>query len=144
MDRKRRIMVAILVLCMIAVIPAHASFPEMSFDVYTQEDGLPHNQIQCIYQDEKGWMWIGTSQGISRFDGYSFMNFLPGSNDTSSLRGNLVRVITQDSKGNLLIGTENGGLNIFDYNTESFLHPLKEYNEFKYREISVNAIAEDD
>ena len=35
----------------------------VSFDYFSQEDGLPNNQIQCIYQDKRGWIWLGTSQG---------------------------------------------------------------------------------
>lgn len=116
---------------------------EISFDIFSQENGLPNNQIQCVYQDKKGWMWIGTSQGLSRFDGYSFVNFLPNPNDSNSIEGNLIRVITEDSKGNLYVGTETGGLNIFDRDKECFLHPFKNHPEFKYKEVSVNAIEED-
>lgn len=117
---------------------AHSSFSELTFDIFTQEDGLPNNQIQCIYQDSRGWIWIGTSQGLSRFDGYSFVNFLPNPDDSASLKGNLVRVIKENSNGNLLIGAENGGLNIFNRETGKFSHPLKDISNFRYRDISVN------
>ncbi len=115
----------------------------LSFDNFSQADGLPNNQIQCIYQDRKGWVWLGTSQGLSRFDGYHFVNFIPDPDDTTSLSGNLVRVIFEDSKGNLLIGTENGGLNVFDHEKEYFLHPYKNHPEFSSREASVNSITKD-
>jgi ligand-binding sensor domain-containing protein/signal transduction histidine kinase/DNA-binding response OmpR family regulator len=121
---------------------AKASFSEPTFDIFTQEDGLPNNQIQCIYQDSKGWIWIGTSQGLSRFDGYSFVNFLPNPEDSTSLKGNLVRVIKEDRNDNLLVGTENGGLNIFNRELEQFSHPFENFNELKFKEISVNDIAE--
>ncbi len=120
-----------------------ANSSDINFDYFLQEDGLPNNQIQCIYQDKKGWMWIGTSQGLSRFDGYTFVNFLPNLNDSNSLRGNLVRVITEDKNGNLLIGTENGGLNIFNREKERFSHPYLNHKEFRMKEVSVNAIEED-
>ena len=115
----------------------------VSFDYYSQANGLPNNQIQCIFQDKKGWMWLGTSQGLSRFDGYRFVNYLHNSEDTSSLSGNLVRVIFEDSKGKLFIGTENGGLNVFDREKERFIHPYENHPEFKSKELSVNTIAED-
>ncbi len=123
-------------------IPANGqvSVTQFTFDIFSQEDGLPNNQIQCIYQDSKGWMWIGTSQGLSRFDGYNFVNFLPNPNDSTSLNGNLVRVIREDKNGNLLVGTENGGLNIFQREKESFSNPLKNYEAFKLRDVVVNAI----
>jgi signal transduction histidine kinase/ligand-binding sensor domain-containing protein/DNA-binding response OmpR family regulator len=115
----------------------------LSFDYFSQADGLPNNQIQCIFQDEKGWIWLGTSQGLSRFDGYRFVNFITSPDDSTSLSGNLVRVIFEDSKGNLYVGTENGGLNIFDRKKECFLHTYKNNPEFKAKELSVNAITED-
>lgn len=116
---------------------------EFSFDIYSQEDGLPNNQIQCIFQDSKGWMWIGTSQGLSRFDGYNFVNFLPNPNDSTSLNGNLVRVIKEDQHGNLFVGTESGGLNIFDRKKERFSHPFKNHPEYKNNSISINDIEQD-
>lgn len=116
---------------------------ELRFDIFLQEDGLPNNQVQCIYQDKKGWMWIGTSQGLSRFDGYAFHNIVPNPNDSASLHGNLIRVIKEDRKGNLLVGTENGGLNIFDRKKEKFSHPLDTCRELNYRDFSVNDIEED-
>lgn len=116
---------------------------KLSFDIYTQEEGLPNNQIQCIFQDSKGWMWIGTSQGLSRFDGYNFANYLPNPENPTSISGNLVRAIKEDSHGNLLVGTETGGLNIFNKTTETFSHPLKTIPGFNYKEIDVNDVIED-
>lgn len=117
---------------------------EVRFDIFSQDEGLPNNQIQCIYQDSKGWMWIGTSQGLSRFDGYSFVNFLPDVNDSTSMEGSLVRVIREDRNGNILVGTEAGGLNILDREKEVFSHPFKRIPEFMYRDISVNDILIDE
>ncbi|MFB6320738.1 two-component regulator propeller domain-containing protein [Saccharicrinis sp. FJH54] len=117
---------------------------ELSFDIYSQENGLPNNQIQCIYQDKQGWIWIGTSQGISRFDGYTFKNFLPDPSGKDRLSGNIVRVIREDNSGNLYIGTEAGGLNIFDREKETFSQPFKNYSDLKYKEVSVNDIEVDE
>ncbi|MCX6333350.1 MAG: ATP-binding protein [Bacteroidia bacterium] len=122
---------------------AEGPLTNLSFDSFSQVDGLPNNQIQCIYQDSRGWIWLGTSQGLSRFDGYRYVNFIPNPSDTTSLSGNLVRVIFEDSMGNLLIGTENGGLNVFDHKKEYFLHPYRNHPEFKSREVSVNTITKD-
>ena len=116
---------------------------QYSFDIYTQESGLPNNLIQNIFQDSRGWMWIGTSQGLSRFDGYEFRNFLTNPLDSTSLMGNLIRVIREDRHGNLLVGTENGGLNVFNRLTETFSHPLNKQSNLNFGEISVNDIEED-
>lgn len=118
--------------------------PDINFDIFRQENGLANNQVQCIYQDNRGWIWIGTSQGLSRFDGYNFVNFLPDPNDSTSLKGNLVRVITESASGQLLVGTETGGLNVFDRENESFIQPCKNHDEFKLKEVAVNDIVTDE
>lgn len=154
MDREKRyvlqIMKRVVFLLMIPVI-SFTIFPEsysqkkfnfLSFDFFSQESGLPNNQIQCIFQDRKGWIWLGTSQGLSRFDGYRFENFINSPGDTSSLSGKLVRTIFEDHKGNILVGTENGGLSVFDREKERFIHPYRHNAEFRSRDVSVNAIAE--
>lgn len=127
----------IIMMLMLAIV-ATPAFPDgktnsFSFDFYSQADGLPNNQVQCIYQDREGWMWIGTSQGLSRFDGYRFVNFIHDTKDTTSLSGELVRVIFEDKQGNLLFGTENGGLNIFNREKELFTHPYKNHPLFRSR-----------
>ena len=131
-----------LVLAAIGLI-GRAAQNEMSFDSFSQENGLPSNQIQNIFQDRKGWMWFGTSQGLSRFDGYQFVNFLNSEDDSLSLRGTLVRIICEDRQGNLLVGTENGGLNVFDRELEVFYHPYENHPLFKNKDVSVNDIQED-
>ncbi|MBN2773609.1 MAG: hypothetical protein JXR31_05130, partial [Prolixibacteraceae bacterium] len=133
----------IVLILLITPLFAKSVNSELNFDMFTQEDGLPNNQIQCIFQDKKGWMWLGTSQGLSRFDGYRFVNFLSDPDDSTSLNGNLVRVIFEDSKGQLWIGTELGGLNLFNREKENFSHPFKNNSEFKFREVSINTIQED-
>jgi len=136
-------LILILILAINTLTKAIVPHNELSFEIFTQENGLPNNLIQYIYQDSKGWMWIGTSQGLSRFDGYTFVNFLTNPGDSASIKGNLVRVIKEDSKGNLLVGTENGGLNVFDREKESFSHPCNAFSGTTFRDVSVNDIAID-
>ena len=45
------------------------------FKTYTVYDGLVANPVRCIYQDSKGFIWIGTYEGLSRYDGYKFTNY---------------------------------------------------------------------
>ena len=110
------------------------------FEHYTQENGLSNNQVQVIFQDIRGFMWFGTSQGLSRFDGYRFRIFENDPSDSTSLQGNLIRSVFQHSNGELYVGTENGGLNHFNRYTEQFSHPFDRFPE--YRTASVNCIAE--
>ena len=115
----------------------------LNFDFYSQENGLSNNQIHCILQDKKGWMWFGTSQGVCRFDGYKFTVFKNDPEDSSSLKGNLVRTIYEDRKGQLWIGTENGGLNKFDREKENFQHLFYHGDHAVLKDASVTSIHED-
>jgi len=115
----------------------------LNFDFYSQENGLSNNQIHCVLQDKKGWMWFGTSQGVCRFDGYKFTVFKNDPEDSTSLQGNLVRTIFEDHKGQLWIGTENGGLNKFNREKENFQHFFYQGNNAKLHDATVTAIHED-
>lgn len=115
----------------------------LNFDFYSQEHGLSNNQIHCIHQDKKGWMWFGTSQGVCRFDGYKFTVFKNDPEDSTSLKGSLVRTIFEDRKGQLWIGTENGGLNKFNREKENFQHLFYSGNHPILKDATVTAIHED-
>lgn len=114
----------------------------LNFDFYSQEHGLSNNQIHCILQDKKGWMWFGTSQGVCRFDGYRFSIFKNDLEDSTSLKGNLVRAILEDSKGQLWVGTENGGLNKFNREKENFKQLFCK-GQAVLKDATVTAIHED-
>jgi len=139
-----------LFLLLVLMISLHGSksFPaevinNLSFDFYSQENGLSNNQIHCICQDKKGWMWFGTSQGVCRFDGYKFTVFKNDPEDSTSLKGNLVRTIFEDRKGQLWIGTENGGLNKFNREKENFQHLFYEGDHPLLKDATVTSINED-
>lgn len=115
----------------------------LSFDFYSQENGLSNNQIHSIWQDKRGWMWFGTSQGACRFDGYKFTVFKNDPDDSTSLKGNLVRVIYEDKKGQLWFGTENGGLNKFNRDKENFTHLFYSGANAQLKDVWVTSILED-
>ncbi len=71
------------------------------------EDGLVYSQVLCAYQDHDGYMWFGTSSGISRWDGLQFENF----HSTEKIRFDNVKLITESKIGNLVIVTRHGVLN---------------------------------
>ena len=79
-----------------------------SFINYNQKDGLSNNQVTDIYQDINGYIWIGTTNGLNRFDGNKFICFRNLPNDSTSVSDNLITSITGDSIGNIWVGTING------------------------------------
>ena len=139
----RFLLIALFCLLSMAKTEAADVVNNLSFDLYSQEHGLSNNQIHCILQDSKGWMWIGTSQGVCRFDGYRFTVFKNDPDDSTSLKGNLVRVIYEDRKGQLWVGTENGGLNKFDRGSETFRHLFYQNQPSLLKDATVASLLED-
>ena len=68
-------------------------------------DGLPNNSVRYIYQDSKGFLWLATLNGLSRYDGNSFLTFRPETGDEVSLADNRIYSITEDKNGFLWIST---------------------------------------
>jgi signal transduction histidine kinase/ligand-binding sensor domain-containing protein len=93
-----------------------------SFQNLTMEDGLSSNRITTIFQDKDGFIWIGTEDGLNRFDGHTFKVYRNSRANKNSLSHNYVWSLDEDEHGSLWIGTSNGGLNKFDPVHERFTH----------------------
>ncbi|MDP2303942.1 MAG: two-component regulator propeller domain-containing protein [Ignavibacteria bacterium] len=106
-----------------------SSIAQQTMDYLTIDNGLSQNYIFTIYQDKKGFLWIGTKDGLNRFDGYGFRYYRFNPFDSTSLSGNNVSVVFEDSKERLWIGTNGGGLNLFNRFTETFKHFKTGQNE---------------
>lgn len=98
-----------------------AQVPELKFDHITPDDGLPNGDINAILQDQKGFIWFCTWEGLIRHDGYNFISYKPDIRDSSSISSKLVYCVTEDPTGNLWVGTTHG-LNFFDRKNEAFIH----------------------
>lgn len=95
-----------------ALSPAAGAEGHWVVDSWQTEAGLPHNAVNCLLQTRDGYLWIGTSNGLARFDGVRFTTFRP--DDDVGLRSGLVRCLFEDSSGVLWAGTEEGGLARFE------------------------------
>ena len=76
-------------------------------DVWQIEEGLPQNTVQAIIQSQEGYLWLGTEEGLVRFNGSSFVTF-DSKNTEAFNESNLVHTLFEDSKGRIWIGTNNG------------------------------------
>ncbi len=108
------------------LLVSHLTFSQdldFVFEHYGVEDGLSQSEVNCIFQDSKGFIWIGTQAGLNRFDGREFIYYDHNALDSLSISSGWVYSIAEDSKGNLWVGTKNG-LNKFNPATEKFQHFL--------------------
>ena len=91
----------------------------LPFINYTIKDGLSHNNINCMIKDSRGYLWLGTTEGLNRFDGKHFRTYFNDDTNPSSLKGNNVSALLEYQPGKILIAT-NKGLSVFDIYTNSF------------------------
>ena len=75
---------------------------------YSTAEGLPNNEINKIVRDARGFLWFCTSEGLSRFDGYSFKVFRSDPDDSGSIGSNFIHSLYEDPQGVLWVGTEKG------------------------------------
>ena len=98
----------------------------LKFSRLTLSNGLSNNNVAAILQDSKGFMWFGTANGLTKFDGYTYTSYKHRLNDTTSLYSNEIASLLEDANKNLWIGAW-GGLCRY----------IEEKDQFKsYKEIS--------
>lgn len=78
------------------------------FSTITTAEGLSQNTITAVLQDKQGFLWIGTEDGLNRYDGYSFIDYKHLPNDSTSVVDNFITAICEDKQSNIWIGTEKG------------------------------------
>ena len=93
----------------------------IQFEHLTITDGLSQNAGLAIFQDSQGFLWVGSQDGLNRYDGNTFKVYKHDPDDPGSISHNSVLSITEDRNGDLWIGTWGGGLNRFDRITETFV-----------------------
>ena len=88
----------------------------INFQNLTIDDALSQSLAEYIYQDSNGYIWIGTNDGLNRYNGNEFKVYKNIKNDENSISNNMISSIVEDNEKNLWIGTD-GGLNKMDLNT---------------------------
>ncbi len=92
----------------------------MSFNHYGLENGISQESVRTILKDRDGFIWLGTQDGLNRFDGYSFKIYKNDLNNKSSIVGNYINCLMED-KGKIWIGTANNGLCYYDKSSDYFV-----------------------
>ncbi|PSJ76095.1 hypothetical protein C7N43_15575 [Sphingobacteriales bacterium UPWRP_1] len=107
------LMCSLLIMANSIFLPAQQPYPHPSFRNFGTNDGLPSPEVYCVMQDHRGYMWFGTDNGVSRFNGYTFTNFGPA----NGLQSNVVFNIVEDNRNRIWFGTMSGELFIFENDT---------------------------
>ena len=101
----------------------YAHRPAIKLQHLKVEDGLSQSWVKLICQDQYGFMWFGTNEGLNKYDGYTFTIYKNNPEDKNSISNNTIESLYEDKSGNLWVGTENG-LNLYDRDNDRFIHNI--------------------
>ena len=95
-------------LALLGLFSAQALGQAYQIDKITTTEGLSQGFVQSLHEDSRGFIWIGTKNGLNRYDGYSVKRFVPDPLSPWSLRASSINSITEDARGLLWLGTDKG------------------------------------
>lgn len=102
------------------------STDDANFETIGDRSSIYDGVVTALAQDKAGFIWIGTPNGLIRFDGYQFRRYAFDPADAHSISGNFVRVLLMASDGKLWIGTDADGVSVFDPATRQFTRYINE------------------
>jgi ligand-binding sensor domain-containing protein len=115
---RHKLCIVIAIMALFLIHNAESPAQRSSFREYNVIDGLPQSQILYIYPDSRGYLWIGTRNGLSRFDGVEFVNYFR----TDGLPDNLITSVFED-RGKILWAISNRGLSRYNGNRFEYFPP---------------------
>ena len=114
--------VRIFIICLfIPLVSLVAQYQDLRFEHITTDAGLSKSSVTCILQDHEGFIWVGTFNGLNRYDGYEFTVYQYNQNDSHSISHNYISSMIEDEYGQLWVGTSDG-LNCYDRSKDNFKH----------------------
>ena len=114
-------LVALLLLA-VPLASAAAQRPRVAFERIAQDHGLSNGTVTAMVQDRVGFLWLGTEDGLDRYDGSSFTVYRPVPRDSSSLSDPWITSLAVGHDGTLWVGTLHGGVSRYDPQTQRFRH----------------------
>ena len=109
MNKKYIIYMLLLIILLITTNIVYVSaYNNINFKNITSEDGLSQGTVETIIQDDQGYIWLGTNDGLCRYNGYEFKIYKHDEELENSITNNYIVDINQDNLGNIWVGTANG------------------------------------
>ena len=145
LHRRLKLISGFLLSCffLILVSPLHAQRDQFTFEHLSLEHGLSDSIVTCLLQDNIGFLWIGTENGLNRYDGYNFTIYRHDPKDPQSLSSNEIQVLYEDAEGTLWIGTDDG-LQTYNRELDQFGHyPYNPDDPNSLKNNTIQAIYED-
>ena len=119
--QRTAITLAYFFICVKCFAQVHSFTPAYNFKHLNVQNGLVQNIVYHFLHDSRGYIWIGTHNGITLYDGNRTINFLHDPQVTSSIAGNFTNSIREDSSNNIWIGNESG-IDRYNRSINSFTH----------------------
>lgn len=85
------------------------------------DEGLPNSHVRAVAQDQRGFMWFGTHDGLARYDGINVRVYRRSDRDPKSISSGYITALTLDADGKLWVGTAEDGANLYDPQTDTFV-----------------------
>ena len=112
MKVNEKINIILILVCIFSCLKISTSYANIresfNFKNITIEDGLSQSTVETIYQDSKGYIWIGTNDGLDRYNGYEFKHYKYDKYDKNSIANNYIVDIIEDKNGYIWVSTTNG------------------------------------
>ena len=114
------ILTILIILLFCIPLSAEAKDSPLRFQHFNADDGLSNSTVNCIIQDQKGFFWFGTFNGLNRYDGYEFTAYLKLKGNQNSPCSNRIIALCQDKKGIIWIGSNDNGISAYNPVTDQF------------------------
>ncbi len=140
--KKQNMPKLVLLLSLFLSLPVILNSQNLKFKRLSIDEGLSTVSVNTIFQDSQDFIWIGTQDGLNRYDGYHIKTYKTDQYSKSAIASNYVRCLYEDKNQNIYIGTDDEGLSVLNKKTEKFTNYKNSLNKKSISSNSVQFIIE--
>lgn len=130
----------LIIVCLLVSVVTLAAEPRLRFRHFSIEEGLSQKRISDILQDKRGFVWISSWNGLSRFDGYSFVNYKKSADQSNTPHNSRLSEIKEDAKGNIWCLTYDHTAYLFDVDSRCYIDVLEDIELGDKRDSKIKSI----